>query len=476
MVSMRSLTPSFCPIVGSGGTGGGRVGVMWFRRDLRLGDNPALLDAVADGPVLPLFVLDPALWGPAGPSRRGYLGASLRALDGQLRQRRTRALASSGAIRCAGSCSPRRRSAPTGSMSPPTSAPTARAATRRSSARSPTPGSSWCAPVRPTPSRPGRVRNGPATPTRSTRRSRRRGPSTAGALRSTLRPAGRWAGARRRHHRDPRAGAARRARAARGRRSGRPATVARSSCRTSATTTTCATTPAGTRTSRMSVHLKYGEIHPRTMLADLAPLRSTGAATYRKELAWREFYADVLHAKPESARHYLRPEYAGMPYDEPGRSVRGLAARPHRLPDRRRRDASAAAHRMDAQPGPDDRGQLPGQGPAPRVAARRPPLHAVARRRGPRLQPARLAVDGRLRHRRRRRTSGSSTPPGRAGSSTHRATTSDAGSTSLPTPTSVPDPHEPDDDVRRRVGYPAPIVDHAEERREALARWEQIRA
>src|SRR4051794_30798275 len=55
--------------------------VMWFRRDLRLGDNPALLEAAADGPVLPLFVLDPALWGPAGPSRRAYLAASLRALD-----------------------------------------------------------------------------------------------------------------------------------------------------------------------------------------------------------------------------------------------------------------------------------------------------------------------------------------------------------------------------------------------------------
>ena len=63
---------------------------MWFRRDLRLGDNPALLEATGDGPVLPLFVLDPALWGPAGPSRRAYLGASLRSLDGQLRRRRTR--------------------------------------------------------------------------------------------------------------------------------------------------------------------------------------------------------------------------------------------------------------------------------------------------------------------------------------------------------------------------------------------------
>ena len=41
--------------------------VMWFRRDLRLADNPALLEACSDGEVLPLFVLDPKLWGPAGP-------------------------------------------------------------------------------------------------------------------------------------------------------------------------------------------------------------------------------------------------------------------------------------------------------------------------------------------------------------------------------------------------------------------------
>ncbi|MGI8645587.1 MAG: FAD-binding domain-containing protein, partial [Nocardioides sp.] len=34
-----------------------------------------------------------------------------------------------------------------------------------------------------------------------------------------------------------------------------------------------------------------------------------------------------------------------------------------------------------------------------------------------------------------------------------------------------PDPHEPG----ARNGYPAPIVDHGEERREALDRWERIR-
>ena len=60
--------------------------VLWFRRDLRLADNPALVEAAAGGPVLALFVLDPVLWGAAGPSRRAYLGASLRALDASLRE------------------------------------------------------------------------------------------------------------------------------------------------------------------------------------------------------------------------------------------------------------------------------------------------------------------------------------------------------------------------------------------------------
>ena len=67
----------------------------------------------------------------------------------------------------------------------------------------------------------------------------------------------------------------------------------------------------------MSPHLKWGEIHPRTMLADLARLRSTGAATYRRELAWRDFYADVLFHRPDTAREYLRPEFARMEYDAP---------------------------------------------------------------------------------------------------------------------------------------------------------------
>jgi len=54
------------------------------------------------------------------------------------------------------------------------------------------------------------------------------------------------------------------------------------------------------------------------MLADLARLPGASAARYGAELAWREFYADVLWQSPDSAREYLRPELAAMEYDEPG--------------------------------------------------------------------------------------------------------------------------------------------------------------
>ena len=60
---------------------------MWFRRDLRLGDNPALLAAAAEGDVVPVFVVDPAFDG-AGAPRRAYLHDCLTALDRSIRESR----------------------------------------------------------------------------------------------------------------------------------------------------------------------------------------------------------------------------------------------------------------------------------------------------------------------------------------------------------------------------------------------------
>jgi deoxyribodipyrimidine photo-lyase len=57
---------------------------MWFRRDLRLADHPALRAAACRGAVLPVFVLDPRLLAPAGAARRAFLLRCLRSLDESL--------------------------------------------------------------------------------------------------------------------------------------------------------------------------------------------------------------------------------------------------------------------------------------------------------------------------------------------------------------------------------------------------------
>jgi deoxyribodipyrimidine photo-lyase len=60
-----------------------RPSVLWFRRDLRLIDHTALQRACAEGPVLPLFIVDPA-FDRAGERRRAVMGEMLRSLDRQL--------------------------------------------------------------------------------------------------------------------------------------------------------------------------------------------------------------------------------------------------------------------------------------------------------------------------------------------------------------------------------------------------------
>lgn len=55
--------------------------VVWFRRDARLDDNPALAEAARGGVVIPLFVIDPALYDRCSPPRRELLVAGLAELD-----------------------------------------------------------------------------------------------------------------------------------------------------------------------------------------------------------------------------------------------------------------------------------------------------------------------------------------------------------------------------------------------------------
>nr|BAB70688.2 cryptochrome 1b [Oryza sativa Japonica Group] len=73
---------------GGGGDAGGRT-VVWFRRDLRVEDNPALAAAArAGGEVVPAYVWAPEEDGPYYPGRvsRWWLSQSLKHLDASLRR------------------------------------------------------------------------------------------------------------------------------------------------------------------------------------------------------------------------------------------------------------------------------------------------------------------------------------------------------------------------------------------------------
>ncbi len=69
-------------------------------------------------------------------------------------------------------------------------------------------------------------------------------------------------------------------------------------------------------TSKMGSYLKFGEIHPRTLLQGLGD--SKAHDTFRKEIAWREFYADVLFHNPNTDTEYYAPRFKEMRYDKPG--------------------------------------------------------------------------------------------------------------------------------------------------------------
>lgn len=71
--------------------------------------------------------------------------------------------------------------------------------------------------------------------------------------------------------------------------------------------------PADDATSRLSADLKWGTLHPRQILARLG--RTDGEKAFATELCWREFYADVLFHLPQSARESLNERVGSMPWD-----------------------------------------------------------------------------------------------------------------------------------------------------------------
>ena len=72
--------------------------------------------------------------------------------------------------------------------------------------------------------------------------------------------------------------------------------------------------PAADATSRLGPYLKFGCLHPRQLLHRL-DLDDPEHEMFASQLAWRDFYADVLYAWPESAWQAFNPALADIPVD-----------------------------------------------------------------------------------------------------------------------------------------------------------------
>jgi len=74
-------------------------------------------------------------------------------------------------------------------------------------------------------------------------------------------------------------------------------------------------TPALDGTSRLSPHLRFGEISPRQAWHAARAAGLTGDAGFLKELLWREFSYHTLWHRPEMPEQPLRAEYARFPWE-----------------------------------------------------------------------------------------------------------------------------------------------------------------
>ena len=84
-------------------------------------------------------------------------------------------------------------------------------------------------------------------------------------------------------------------------------------------------------TSRLSPYLRFGLVSPRQVAAAVGrggraaehPRRAGDRETFVNELLWRDFYAYVLSHQPESAWEHMRPEFARFEFED---DPEGLAA------------------------------------------------------------------------------------------------------------------------------------------------------
>lgn len=264
--------------------------VMWFRRDLRVNDHPALLVAGESGPVYPLFVFDPVLWDSAGPVRATYLLNSLASLNESLGGNLVFRVGDPAVVVPEFA----REVSATSVHVSADYGPYGRLRDQQVSDSLHVP---LVATGSPYAIAPGRVRKGDDTPYRVFTPFYRawfahgwRAPAigdipkfasadshelpSAGLLEFELPKAGEAAALER-------------------------LTLFRDKILSGYPDSRDHADLDGT--SALSHHLKYGEIHPRTVLAEIGPTDEV----FRKEICWREFYADVLFHNPRSARESL---------------------------------------------------------------------------------------------------------------------------------------------------------------------------
>jgi deoxyribodipyrimidine photo-lyase len=69
-------------------------------------------------------------------------------------------------------------------------------------------------------------------------------------------------------------------------------------------------------TSRLSPYLHFGCVSVRELEQRVAARKGDGPAAYRRQLCWRDFYAHVLLFHPEVARHEMQQRYRALEWAE----------------------------------------------------------------------------------------------------------------------------------------------------------------
>jgi deoxyribodipyrimidine photo-lyase len=288
------------------------LGIVWFRRDLRLDDNPAWAEATAScRSVLALFVLDPRLLDPSGPARRDRLFGDLRALQQRLRDHGGDLLVRSGDPAEVVAAAAVEFSANSVHVNLDVSPFAARrdAAVRSTLEAG---GVRWCGQWGTLVHQPGAVR------------------TAAGGLSQVFTPfhkvwartpwtpwpvAGDATVLAVSDHQVPDGGpypfvADHRALAAEPGEHGAEARLQVAVERADAYDE-ARNTPSIHGTSELSADLKFGTISPRRA-AQVIGESTTGRAALVRQLAWRDWYAHLLHATPELVTEPMKPQYAQL--------------------------------------------------------------------------------------------------------------------------------------------------------------------